>query len=92
MQNLSPVAVGSNVDPADRVSTINFINRFSWLFDAWDTDGMVEAFLPDDVTYHTHGFNRGQTQTRRFFQRLYPYTVPTVSRHTRPTRSSTVTV
>jgi hypothetical protein len=29
------------------VSAIDFINRVNWLFDAWDIDAMVEAFLPD---------------------------------------------
>jgi hypothetical protein len=42
---------------------------------------MVEAFLPDGVTYHTHGVNRGRAETRRFFQEMYPYIVPGVSRH-----------
>jgi hypothetical protein len=81
MQNLPPVALDSAVDPADRVTAVDFINRVNWLFDAWDIDAMVEAFLPDSVTYHTHGVNRGQTETRRFFQKLYPYIVPGVSRH-----------
>jgi hypothetical protein len=81
MQNLPAVALDSDVDPADRVTAIDFINRVNWLFDAWDIDAMVEAFLPDSVTYHTHGVNRGQIETRRFFQRMYPYVVPGVSRH-----------
>jgi hypothetical protein len=81
MQKLPPVTLDSNVDPADRVSAIDFINRVNWLFDAWDIDAMVEAFLPDSVTYHTHGVNRGQMEMRRFFQRLYCYVVPGVSRH-----------
>lgn len=81
MRNLPPVTLDSNVDPADRVSAIDFINRVNWLFDAWDIDAMVEAFLPDSVTYHTHGINRGQIETRRFFQQMYSYVVPGVSRH-----------
>lgn len=79
--NLPPIVLDSAVDPADRVSAIDFINRVNWLFDAWDIDAMVEAFLPDSVTYHTHGINRGRAETRRFFQELYPYIVPGVSRH-----------
>ncbi len=80
MPNLPPIGLDSTVDPADRVSAIDFINRVNWLFDAWDIDAMVEAFLPDSVTYHTHGVNRGRAETRRFFQQLYPYIVPGVSR------------
>jgi hypothetical protein len=77
---LPPVVLDSAVEPADRVSAIDFINRVNWLFDAWDIDAMVEAFLPDSVTHHTHGTSRGQVETRRFFQEQSPYVVPGVSR------------
>ncbi|ORV17931.1 hypothetical protein AWB95_05700 [Mycobacterium celatum] len=80
MTNLPAVALDSTVDPADRASAVDFINRVNLLFDAWDIDAMVEAFLPDSVTYHTHGINRGRAETRRFFQEMYPYSVPGVSR------------
>jgi SnoaL-like domain len=78
---LPSVVLSSAVDTADQVSAIDFINRVNWLFDAWDIDAMVEAFLPDGVTHHTHGTIRGRIETRRFFQQQYPYTVPGVSRH-----------
>lgn len=78
---LPTIVLDSAVEAADRVSAIDFINRVNWLFDAWDIDAMVEAFLPDSVTHHTHGINRGQAETRRFFQEQYPYTVPGISRH-----------
>jgi hypothetical protein len=76
-----PVVLRSAVEAADQVSAVDFINRVNWLFDAWDIDAMVEAFLPDSVTHHTHGSIRGRIETRRFFQAQYPYTVPGVSRH-----------
>ena len=41
---------------------------------------MVEAFLPDSVTHHTHGVSRGKIETRRFFQEQCPYVVPGVGR------------
>jgi hypothetical protein len=75
------LALDSPVDTADRVTAIDFINRVNWLFDAWDIDAMVEAFLPDSVTHHTHGIVRGRIETRRFFQEQVPYTVPGISRH-----------
>jgi hypothetical protein len=78
---LPSISLQSPVDTADQVSAIDFINRVNWLFDAWDIDAMVEAFLPDSVTHHTHGTVRGRIETRRFFQEQYPYTVPGVSRH-----------
>jgi SnoaL-like domain len=79
-QNLPPIGLDCAVDPADRVSAIDFIHRVNWLFDAWDIDAMVEAFLPDSVTYHTHGVARGKVETRRFFQEQSPYVVPGVGR------------
>jgi len=61
---LPPVVLDSAVEPADRVTAIDFINRVNWLFDAWDIDAMLEAFLPDSVTHHTHGISRGKVETR----------------------------
>ena len=46
------------------------------LFDAWDIDAMVGAFLPDGVTYHTQGIIRGRAETGRFFQQMSSYSVP----------------
>ena len=79
--NVPSVVLDSPVDPADRMTAIDFINRVNWIFDSWDIDAMVEAFLPDSVTHHTHGVVRGRIETRRFFQEQYSYTVPGVSRH-----------
>ena len=73
---LPPVVLDSAVEPADRVTAIDFINRVNWLFDAGDIDAMLEAFLPDSVTHHTHGVSRGRIETRRFFQDQGPYVVP----------------
>lgn len=81
MANLPPVVLDNAVDPADQATAIDFINRVNWLFDAWDIDAMVEAFLPDAVTYHTHGISRGRWETRRFFQQMSSYSAPGVSRH-----------
>src|SRR5271156_2547410 len=78
--NAPSLPLHSPVDTADRVIAIDFIHRVNWLFDAWDIDAMVEAFLPDSVTHHTHGISRGKVETRRFFQEQSPYLVPGVSR------------
>ena len=80
VQKLPAIGLDNAVDPADRVSAIDFIHRVNWLFGAWDIDAMVEAFLPDSVTHHTHGISRGKVETRRFFQEQSPYLVPGVSR------------
>ncbi|WIM86848.1 nuclear transport factor 2 family protein [Candidatus Mycobacterium wuenschmannii] len=78
--SLPAVVLDSAVDPADRVSAIDFINRVNWLFDAWDIDAMLEAFLPDAVTFHTHGVSRGRIETRRLFQDQSPHVTPGISR------------
>ncbi|HZU47884.1 MAG TPA: nuclear transport factor 2 family protein [Mycobacterium sp.] len=80
MPDLPPIVLDSDVDPADRTSAIDFINRVNLLFDAGAIDAMLEAFLPDCVMYHTQGVNRGRAEMRRFFQQAYPYSVPGVSR------------
>ena len=67
VQKLPAIGLDNAVDPADGVSAIDLIHRVNWLFDAWDIDAMVEAFLPDSVTHHTHGMSRGKVQTRLFF-------------------------
>lgn len=81
MKPFPPVLPYSHVDPADRLSAIDFVNRVNWLFDTWDVDALVDAFLPESVTYHWHGTNHGQVETRRFFDETYPYIIPGVSRH-----------
>jgi hypothetical protein len=80
MPSLPPIGLDSTVDPADQLSAIDFINRVNLLFDAGNIDAMVEAFLPDSVTYHSDGITRGQAETRRIFQEKCPYSVPGISR------------
>ncbi|WP_285423817.1 nuclear transport factor 2 family protein [Pseudomonas sp. efr-133-TYG-103a] len=70
-----------NVDPADRISAIDFVNRLNWWFETWDVESMLNAFLPDAVAYHFHGTLNGRGEMRQFFERDYPYLIPGVSRH-----------
>jgi hypothetical protein len=81
MITLPPLLRYSVVSTEDRVSAIDFVNRINWLFDVWDVDALVDSFLPESVTYHWHGTNRGQEETRRFLNEIYPYIIPGVSRH-----------
>lgn len=76
-----PVLRTSVVDPADRVSAVDFVNRVNWFFETWDVEAMIDAFLPDAVAYHFHGTISGHAEIRRFFEHDYPYLVPGVSRH-----------
>jgi hypothetical protein len=78
---LPPIQQNDSVSTEDRASAIDFINRVNWFFETWDVDAMVDAFLPDSVTYHFHGTNHGKDETRCFFNKIYPYIIPGVSRH-----------
>lgn len=80
MSILPPITLDSTVDPTDRSTAIDFINRVNLLFDAYDIDAMVEAFTEDCTTFHSQGITHGQAEMRRFFQQAYPYSGPGVSR------------
>lgn len=75
------VGSGAGVDPADRVSAIDFVNRVNWWFETWDVESMLDAFMPDAVAYHFHGTISGHEEMRQFFAHDYPYLIPGVSRH-----------
>jgi len=81
MEAFPKVEWQSRVAPADQASAVDFVNRVNWLFETWDVDGMVDAFLPEGVAFHFHGTIRGQVEMRRFFDNDYPYLIPGVSRH-----------
>lgn len=81
MKAFPKIQNGVDVDPADRISAIDFVNRVNWWFETWDVEAMVDAFLPDAVAYHFHGTINGHEQIRHFFAHDYPYLIPGVSRH-----------
>jgi hypothetical protein len=81
MKAFPRIQSGASVDPADRISAIDFVNRVNWWFETWDVEAMVDAFLPDAVAYHFHGTIAGHEQIRHFFAHDYPYLIPGVSRH-----------
>jgi hypothetical protein len=81
MQPFPNIPAQGEVDPADRVSAIDFVNRLNGWFETWDVEAMLNAFLPDAVAYHFHGTISGRSEMRQFFERDYPYLIPGVSRH-----------
>jgi len=81
MKAFPRITPNEHVDPVDRISAIDFVNRVNWLFETWDVGEMVNAFLPDSVAYHFHGTIRGREGLRHFFENDYPYLIPGVSRH-----------
>lgn len=40
------VRPASNVDADTRASAIDYVNRVNWLFETWDLEAMIGAFLP----------------------------------------------
>lgn len=80
MSILPAIALDSSVDVTDRSTAIDFINRVNLLYDAYDVDAMVEAFLPDSTVFHTQGIMHGHTDLRRFFQQASSYSGPGISR------------
>lgn len=75
------VATGGDVLADERISAIDFVNRVNWLFETWDVEAMLDAFLPEAVAFHFHGTIRGLGEMRRFFEHDYPYLIPGISRH-----------
>ncbi|MDG4782466.1 nuclear transport factor 2 family protein [Micromonospora sp. WMMD961] len=81
MTGFPRVSVSGTVDPGDWTSAVDFVNRLNWLFEAYDLEAMINAFLPDATVHHTHGAIRGATQIRAFLTDGYPYLIPGVNRH-----------
>lgn len=81
MEAFPPITPMSEIDPGDRASAIDFVNRLNWLFETWDVELMLDCFLPEAVAYHFHGTIRGLEEMRHFFEVDYPYLIPGVSRH-----------
>lgn len=69
------------VDPDTRASAVDYVNRVNWLFETWELEDMIGAFLPDAKVFHFHGALHGEADIRTFLTETYPYLVPGVSRH-----------
>lgn len=71
----------AEISPDIRAAAVDYVNRVNWLFETWDLEAMVDAFLPDARVFHFHGSLDGEKQIRTFLTETYPYLVPGVSRH-----------
>ncbi|KAK4903113.1 hypothetical protein LTR27_000041 [Elasticomyces elasticus] len=71
----------ANVTADERSSAIDFVNRINYLFEEFNHDKMLSAFLDDSIVYHFHGKIEGKEETRRFFEDVYGYLIPGVTRH-----------
>jgi hypothetical protein len=81
MHFFPPIKPIGSVDPDVRASAIDYVNRVNWLFETWDLEGMIAAFLPDAKVIHFHGKMNGEADIRKFLTDTYPYLVPGVSRN-----------
>jgi hypothetical protein len=71
----------NNVTTDERATAIDFVNRVNYLFEEFNHEKMLDAFLPDSMLYHFHGVIKGRDGTRRFLEEQYGYLIPGVSRH-----------
>ncbi|TDK39227.1 nuclear transport factor 2 family protein [Rhizobium deserti] len=81
MEAFPAVQASTLADPSDIATAIDFVNRVNWLFETWDVEKMIDAFVPEAVAYHFHGTIRGHDEIRHFFEVDYPYLIPGVGRH-----------
>lgn len=71
----------NDVTAEERSSAIDYINRVNFLFEEFDHDKLLNAWLPDGSVYHFHGTVHGYDQMKKFLQETYGYLIPGVSRH-----------
>ncbi|KAK5689651.1 hypothetical protein LTR17_026190 [Elasticomyces elasticus] len=71
----------ANVTADERSSAIDSVNRINYLFEEFNHDKMLSAFLDDSIVYHFHGKIEGKEETRRSFEDVYGYLIPGVTRH-----------
>ena len=81
MSKFPRVSLRSDVNPVDSAGAIDFVNRVNWLFETWELEAMIDAFLPNASVFHFHGTLHGKAEIRKFLTNDYPYLIPGVSRH-----------
>ncbi|KAH6976592.1 hypothetical protein EDB80DRAFT_871716 [Ilyonectria destructans] len=69
------------VTAEERISAVDFVNRVNTLFEEFDKDKVISAFLPDASLHHAFGGFRGIDELGRFFEKDYPPLIPGVNRH-----------
>jgi hypothetical protein len=70
----------NDVTVEERVTAIDFVNRHNFVFEEFDHDKMISTFLPNSTVYHTEGIVRGHAEMRIFFQDVYGFFIPGISR------------
>ncbi|KAF3385088.1 hypothetical protein F1880_002072 [Penicillium rolfsii] len=69
-----------DVSSEERSSAIDFVNRHNFVFEEFDHNKMTATFLPDAVVYHSHGTIRGPEERKTFFENVYGFFIPGISR------------
>jgi hypothetical protein len=70
----------SDVSSEERSNAIDFVNRHNFIFEEFDHAKMTATFLPNAVVYHSHGTISGHEEMKAFFENLYGFFIPGISR------------
>lgn len=65
----------------ERITAIDFVNRFNYLMEEFDTEKVLSTMLPDASVSHTIGSVDGVENIRGFLKNHYAPIIPGVSRH-----------
>ncbi|KUM61382.1 hypothetical protein ACN42_g5740 [Penicillium freii] len=70
----------SDVSSEERSSAIDFVNRHNFVFEEFDHAKITATFLPNAVVYHSHGTISGHEEMKKFFENIYGFFIPGISR------------
>lgn len=65
----------------ERITAIDFVNRFNYLLEEFDTGKILSTMLPDTSVSHTYGAYDSTEAIRGFLESQYAPIIPGVSRH-----------
>lgn len=71
----------NDVNGEERSSAIDFVNRHNFVFEEFDHAKMSATFLPNAVVYHSHGTISGHAEMKEFFEKVYGFFIPGISRN-----------
>ncbi|KAJ6008891.1 hypothetical protein N7499_001062 [Penicillium canescens] len=70
----------NDVSSEERSSAIDFVNRHNFVFEEFDHAKMTATFLLNAVVYHSHGTVSGHKEMKEFFENIYGFFIPGISR------------
>ncbi|RAH61089.1 hypothetical protein BO85DRAFT_484839 [Aspergillus piperis CBS 112811] len=70
----------NDVTSEERSSAIDFVNRHNFVFEEFDHAKMIDTFLQNATVYHSHGTISEHKQMKEFFEKIYGFFIPGISR------------